>query len=362
MYLKGVGPARAAMLESKGLRTVEDLLHYPPFRYEDRSNVKTIAQLAPGEMATVIAEVRSAKLSGFRRRNLGLFEAEFTDASRAILLAKWFHGGYLADKLVPGAKFALFAKVEFDSYRGELQMMHPEMESLTGEDEGEDALHVGRVVPIYEAVSKINTRALRTLVHRVLAEVSGLEDHLPDALTAKLKLPRLDTAIHDVHFPPADSDLRMLNAFRSPAQFRLILEEFFWLETGLALKKGKARLMPGIAFEVSERIRERIKAMLPFKPTRAQVRVLGEIAKDMAAPTPMNRLLQGDVGSGKTLVAAEAIVIAVENKYQAGVLAPTEILATQHYLSLKPVFEKLGYQVNLLTCSSKDKDVFKRAL
>jgi ATP-dependent DNA helicase RecG len=362
MYLKGVGPARAAMLESKGLRTVEDLLHYPPFRYEDRRNVKTIAQLAPGEMATVIAEVRSAKLSGFRRKNLGLFEAEFTDSSRAILLAKWFHGGYLADKLIPGAKFALFAKVEFDSYRGELQMMHPEMESLASDGEGEDALHVGRVVPVYEAVSKVNTRAMRTLVHNALAQAPAFEDRLPEALRAKLKLPSLDAAIRDVHFPPPDSDLRMLNAFRSPAQFRLILEEFFWLETGLALKKSKARMLPGIAFALNENIRERIKAMLPFKPTRAQVNVLREIAQDMAAPTPMTRLLQGDVGSGKTLVAAEAIVIAVENRYQAAILAPTEILATQHYLSLKPVFEKLGYQVNLLTGSSKDKDAFKRAL
>ena len=116
------------MLGSKGLETVEDLLHYFPFRYEDRSNLKPISQLAPGEMATVIAEVRSAKVSGFRRRNLGLFEAEFTDASRALLLGKWFHGAYLADRLTPGTRVALFGKIEFDSYRGELQMMHPETE------------------------------------------------------------------------------------------------------------------------------------------------------------------------------------------------------------------------------------------
>ena len=241
-------------------------------------------------------------------------------------------------------------------------MMHPELEALTGGEEGDDALHVGRVVPIYEAVGKVNTRVLRTLMYRVLSEAAGWEDRLPEELRSKLRLPDLATAIRDVHFPPPDSDLRLLNAFRAPAQFRMILEEFFWLETGLALKKNKARLVPGIAFELSERIRERIKAMLPFKPTRAQVKVLGEIAKDMAAPAPMNRLLQGDVGSGKTLVAAEAIVIAVENKYQAALLAPTEILAAQHHLSLKPTFEKLGYQVNLLTGSSKDKDVFKRAL
>src|SRR5437867_4650303 len=134
-YVKGIGPARAAMLENKGLHTVEDLLGYVPFRYEDRSNVKTIAQLAPGEMATVIAEVRSTKMSGFRRRNLGLFEARFTDASRAILVCKWFHGGYLASVFAEGMKVALFAKVEFDTYTGELTMLHPEYEILSGDDE-----------------------------------------------------------------------------------------------------------------------------------------------------------------------------------------------------------------------------------
>ncbi len=164
-YVKGIGPARAAMLEAKGLATVEDLLGYVPFRYEDRSNMKTIAQLAPGEMATVIADVRSAKLSGFKRRNLGLFEARFTDASRAILVGKWFHGGYLANVLAEGMKVALYGKVEFDSYTGELTMLHPEFEILSGDDDdGEASLHTGRIVPIYEAVSKLTTRVLRVLI------------------------------------------------------------------------------------------------------------------------------------------------------------------------------------------------------
>ena len=350
------------MLESKGLRTVEDLLQYPPFRYEDRSNVKTIAQLAPGEMATILAEVRQTKVSGFRRKNLGLFEAEFTDASRAIVVCKWFHGAYLADKLLPGTRFALFGKVEFDSYRGDLQIMHPELEPLASEEDGDAALHTGRIVPVYEAAGKVNTRVLRTLLHSVIAQLAPVEDHLPEALRQTLKLLPLDTALRQVHFPPPDADLRLLNAFRSPAHFRLILEEFFWLECGLALKKSKARQVPGIAFARNERIRERIKTLLPFKPTRAQVSALREIADDMGNASPMNRLLHGDVGSGKTIVAAEAIVIAVENQYQAAVLAPTEILATQHYLSLQPLFRKLGYQVNLLTGSSKDKAEFKKYL
>jgi ATP-dependent DNA helicase RecG len=125
-FVKGVGPARALVLESKGLLTVEDLLAYAPFRYEDRSNVKTIAQLAPGELATVVAQVKSSKLSGFRRRNLGLFEASFTDSSRNTLTAKWFHGGYLDGRFKPGDKVALFGKIELDSYTGDLLVMHPE--------------------------------------------------------------------------------------------------------------------------------------------------------------------------------------------------------------------------------------------
>ena len=351
-YVKGVGPARAAMLEAKGLVTVEDLLGYVPFRYEDRSNMKTVAQLAPGEMATVITEVRSTKMSGFKRRNLGLFEARFSDASRAILVGKWFHGGYLANVLAEGMKVALFGKVEFDSYSGELTMLHPEMEILSGDDEdGEAALHVGRVVPIYEGAGKLTTRALRTLTHRILQEVAPEPDFLPEYLRERLKLPARWKAIRETHFPPPDADLRLLNAFRSPGQFRLIFEEFFWLECGIALKRTKARTLPGIAFELNERVREQIKAMLPFKPTGAQRRVIQEIAEDMKAPRPMNRLMQGDVGSGKTIVAAEAAVIAIENGYQVAVLAPTEILATQHGLYFKQILSKLGYVTLLLTGS-----------
>jgi ATP-dependent DNA helicase RecG len=158
--------------------------------------------------------------------------------------------------------------------------------------------------------------------------------------------------------------LRLLNNYRTPAQWRLIFEEFFWLECGLSLKRAKARLQPGISFELNERVREKIKTMLPFKPTGAQYRVLKEIAEDMKAPHPMSRLLQGDVGSGKTLVAAEAAVIAIENGYQAAVLAPTEILASQHYLYFKNLFQKMGYVPALLTGSNtpREKSQLKKLL
>jgi ATP-dependent DNA helicase RecG len=359
-WIKGVGPARAAMLAAKGLNTVEDLINYFPFRYEDRSNLKTVRQLAPGEMATVIAEVRSARASGFRRRGLGLFEAVFSDASGGTILGKWFHGAYLADKLKPGTRVALFGKVEFDTYRGDIQMMHPELEYLSGDDDDADsALHTGRIVPVYEAAGKVNTRILRVMMHRVLGEIPALEDHLPESVRSSLKLPALTDAIRAVHFPPPGTPTRLLNDFRSPAQFRLIFEEFFWLECGLEIKRQRGRALPGIEFQLTEQVREQIKKLLPFKPTNAQKRVLKEIAEDMARPSPMSRLLQGDVGSGKTIVGAEAALIALENGYQVAILAPTEILAQQHFFSLRPLLRRVGYEPMLLTGSASARDKAK---
>lgn len=364
MYVKGVGPARGALLEAKGLVTVEDLLSYPPFRYEDRSNVKPIAQLAPGEMATVVAEVRSAKVSNLRNR-LSIFEATFGDASRGTLSGKWFRSDYLKNVLTPGLKVALYGKVEFDTFRGDLQIMHPEFEILSaGDDDSDDTLHVGRIVPIYEAAGKVNAKLIRTLLRRILDDVPAQPDPLPESIRRELKLPDFWTALEHLHFPTVEEDLRLLNAFRSPAQFRLVFEEFFWLECGLVLRKSKARTQPGISFELTDKVRNQIKAMLPFKPTDAQKKVLKEIAGDMAAPRPMNRLLQGDVGSGKTLVAAEAAIIAIENGYQVAVLAPTEILAQQHYFYFRNLFQKLGYVPVLLTGSqsAREKAQIKKLL
>ena len=296
MYVKGVGPARAEMLEGKGLRTVEDLLVYAPFRYEDRRNVKTIATLAPGEMATVLGVVETARASGFQRNRLGLFEATFRDESGRALRAKWFHGAYLADVLTEGRAVALYGKVEWDSYSAQVTMMHPEFEILPDASDPEASLHTGRIVPIYEAASKITTRVFRQLLFRVLESLAPIEDALPASVRDRLKLAPYWQSVRELHFPSGSEDLRTLNAFRSPAHYRLIFEEFFWLECGLALKRKKAKLAVGIAFELNDRIREKIKTMLPFKPTGAQKRVLKEIADDMASEKPMSRLLQGDVG------------------------------------------------------------------
>jgi ATP-dependent DNA helicase RecG len=359
-YVKGVGPARAQFLEAKGLKTVRDLLEYPPFRYEDRTNVKTISQLAPGEMATVLVEVRSAKHVTMRRRNLGLFEAVFGDNSPRKLVGKWFQGGYLQEILTPGKRVALFGKVEFDTYSSQLGMMHPDYEILSADDEDPDlSLHTGRVVPIYEAAGKVSARLFRRILRNILDRLSPEPDTLPGGVIEKHQLMARWPALNQVHFPSPDSDLRLLNQFRSPAHWRMIFEEFFWLEFGLHLKKTKARQRPGIAFQLTDQVRSQLKKMLPFHPTGAQKRVLGEIARDMAEPHPMSRLVQGDVGSGKTLVAAESAVIAIENGYQVAMVAPTEILAAQHHLYLKKLFDPLGYVVAPLVGSMTPREKMK---
>jgi ATP-dependent DNA helicase RecG len=349
-YVKGIGPVRAKVLAAKGLLTVADLLYYAPFRYEDRRNMKTIAQLAPGEKAAVMGVVRSSKLSRVGRRMQGLFEASLCDGTGAVLQARWFHGERYAKTLVPDTRVALFGKVELDRFGGDRLMIQPDLEILS-EDEDEQCLHIGRIVPVYEATGKISTRIFRNLIHRILHEVSLPEDALPESVRLRTGLPDLHTAIRHLHDPPPDTEIRLLNEFRTPAQYRLIFDEFFWLECGLAFKKTKAKAASGIAFKLTDRVREQIKHMLPFKPTGAQRRVVQEIADDMKQPHPMNRLLQGDVGSGKTIVAAQAAIIGIENGYQVAVLAPTEILATQHYGYFRRLLEKLGYVVVLLTGS-----------
>jgi ATP-dependent DNA helicase RecG len=351
-FVKGIGPARAEMLAAKSLETVADLLFYAPFRYEDRSNAKTIAQLAPGEKAAVSGWVSQVRGSNFRRRSLGLFEAEFEDASGAALVGRWFHGERYRDSLVPGTRVALFGKVELDRTRGQRLMVQPEVEILASEDAQEETLHSGRIVAVYEAAGKVSTRVFRTLLDRILKAVELPRDPLPQSVRTRLELPELAQAIRGVHAPLPETSLDLLNAFRTPAQTRLIFDEFFWLECGLTLKKCKSRQMAGISFAVNERVREQIKKLLPFKPTGAQRRVMQEIADDMKSPQPMNRLLQGDVGSGKTIVAAQAAVVAIENGYQVAVLAPTEILANQHFGYFNRLMQKLGYTAVSLTGSN----------
>ena len=366
-YIKGVGPRIAEMLAAKGIQTLEDLLFYLPFRYEDRLNPRTIAELRAGEMASVIAEVRTSFL--FRTRKMPLFEMTAAQG-RASIKCLWFHGAYLKEKFKPGQTVALYGKVEVSTKRrGALQMIQPQFEILGEPEEDADAaeakamqsLEIGRIVPIYESAAqgKLTSRWFRRVIRKALENFLpenapgawNLPETLPAAIRRRLGLPSLGESLWQVHWPVPEASFAELKNARSSGHRRLIFEELFFLELGLELKRRRMRAQPGIAFQIDERVREALKKILPFHPTSAQKKVLKEIGENMQQPSPMRRLLQGDVGSGKTIIALEAAVIAIENGYQAALMAPTEILATQHYLSARRIMEPAGYRVALLTGS-----------
>jgi ATP-dependent DNA helicase RecG len=366
-YVKGIGPRLAEVLAKKGIRTVEDLLYYLPFRYEDRVNPRRIAELRPGEMATIIAEVRGSGLFRTPRRGMQIFQMT-AGQGRDSIICLWFNAAYLQGKFKPGQTVALYGRVEEPrSGRHRIQLVQPQFEILSEplkeaaekspEDLAAESLEVGRIVPIYEsaAYGRLGPRWFRRVVHRALQDLTPeLPDGIPRAIRQRLDLIPRREAFRLAHFPEPETRFEDLQNARTPAHRRLIFEELFFLEVGLELRRCNVRAQPGISFAITDRVREALKRVLPFHPTAAQKRVLKEIADDMQQPSPMRRLLQGDVGSGKTIVALEAAIIAIENGYQAALMAPTEILATQHYLSARRLLEPTGYRIALLTGSLDD--------
>jgi ATP-dependent DNA helicase RecG len=361
-YVKGVGPRLAEVLASKGIHTVNDLLYYLPFRYEDRLNPRSVEELRAGEMATVIAEVRNSGL--FRTRRMPIFEL-VAGQGRAKIRCLWFNATYLKDRFKPGQVIALYGKVEQDPRSGDLQLMHPDVEILDDAVDGTSdaaernlavSLEVGRIIPIYEAAGqgRLTSRWFRKVIHGLLQNLPELPDPIPEAVRRRMNLIPPSQALRDVHWPEAGESFDDLLESRTPAHVRVIFEELFFVELGLELKRRQQKAQTGIAFPLDERVRAAIKKILPFHPTGAQKRALKEIAADMALPSPMRRLLQGDVGSGKTLVAFEAAIIAMEDGYQVALMAPTEILAQQHYFSARRILENAGYRIVLLTGSVEE--------
>jgi ATP-dependent DNA helicase RecG len=377
-YVKGIGPRIADVLATKGISTVDDLLHYLPFRYEDRLNPRGIAELRAGEMATVIGEVRNSGL--FRTRKMPIFQLT-VGQGRTRLRCLWFHGTYLQDKFKPGQMIALYGKVEQDERSGELQIIQPQFEMLddaTDAEGGADALvrpgsaeaqagpnaapkktaaeslEIGRIVPIYESVgqARLTPRWFRRVLRTALENLNpDLPEPIPAIVRQRLALVSPREAFWKVHWPDAGESLQDLQSARTPAHIRMIFDELFFVELGLELKRRQQKAQTGIAFRLDEPVRAAIKKILPFHPTAAQKRVLKEIASDMEKPYPMRRLLQGDVGSGKTIVGFEAAIIAIENGCQVALMVPTEILAQQHYFSARRILESAGYRIVLLTGS-----------
>ena len=355
MYVKGVGPRVAEMLAPKGILTAEDLLYHLPFRYEDRQNPRSLDELQPGETASVIAEVRGSIL--LRTRRAPLFELT-VGQGRLALKCIWFNAAYLEGKFHAGQTVAVYGKVEPSRSSSNLKMIQPQWELLP--DATDDAetrlLEVGRITPVYESLggARLASRWQRKTIFHLLEGLRGMvPECLPKAMLERLMLPDRETALREAHYPPEGTPFAQLQASATPAHRRLIFEELFFLELGLELKRRRMRERVGISFATTDKVREAIREVLPFHPTQAQKRALGEIVGDMRETSPMRRLLQGDVGSGKTIVALQAMLVAMENGYQAALMAPTEILATQHYLAVRKLLERSSrrYQVALLTGS-----------
>jgi ATP-dependent DNA helicase RecG len=357
-YVKGVGPRIGEVLAAKGIHTVGDLLHYLPFRYEDRLNPRGISELRAGEMATVVGEVRNSGL--FRTRSMPIFQLT-VGQGRARLRCLFFNATYLQDKFTPGQMIALYGKVEEDQRSRELQIVQPQFEILGDPTDGGDngaekkaaeSLEIGRIVPIYEAIGRLTPRWFRRAIRTALDNLTpDLPEPIPAAVRAHLGLISPRAALWNVHWPEPGESFEALQSSRTPAHIRMIFDELFFVELGLELKRREQKAQTGIAFRLDEKARAAIKKILPFHPTAAQKRVLKEIAADMEKPYPMRRLLQGDVGSGKTIVGFEAAIIAIENGCQVALMAPTEILAQQHYFSARRILENAGYRIVLLTGS-----------
>jgi ATP-dependent DNA helicase RecG len=368
--LKGVGGRRAADLASAGLSTVEDLLVRFPLRYEDRGHPRPLRELAAGRVASAVGTVVSAAIKRTRRPGFSVFEVVLRDRS-GTARAVWFNQRFLKDVLRAGQTLAVFGKVEQGP--GGLQFTSPQYEILADEalaggwlgggegDPAEDAGsardaaarsddHLG-IVPVYERVGTLTPKMQRSLVAQALATLpSDLPDALPDTVRRRLDLPTRRDALAAVHQPPPGADVDALNRFRSPGHLRLIFEEFFAFQTGVLLRKrARAAERKPHAYRVDDALREKTRALLPFPLTPGQKIAVRDIVADLQKPEPMNRLLQGDVGSGKTLVATVAALVALESGLQVAIMAPTEILAEQHARTLARFFATTRYSVALLT-------------
>lgn len=370
--------------------TLEDLLSYLPMRYEDRSNPARIKDLSEGMEASLELVVKIAgayqvkNRRSFNRAGLYIFEVTATDPDRTgkPVVVWWFVSGshardiidYYNKRFTRGVRFMTFGKWEWDGRRAtytlKLQKPADELEVLrsTG-DSSEDStepgdpalavIHTGRRVPIYRKLGEFTPKRFREIVHEILTSLPGdaINETLPQELIRRKKLLDRATAFSQIHFPPDDIPLSLYNDSRSPAHLRLIFEDFFWIAFGIALKRGKrTKEKKGTLIKLDQATKVRIGSVLPFKLTEAQRRAVKEIFKDLRSDAPMNRLLQGDVGSGKTIVALIAMLATMENGYQAALMAPTEILAEQHARNLKRLLAKSPYRVELLSGSLRGAD------
>jgi len=347
-YLKGVGPKMAERFAVKKIATVEDLLYFLPRVYEDRREIKKINKLEPGKTQTIIGNVilTQAKYYGKRR----ILEVTISD-NTANLTAKWFKGqmSYLTGTFKKGTRVIFTGNVT-PNY-ADKSMIHPDYEILDEEDE-DNLLNFKRIVPIYSETEGLHQKYIRKIMNQALEQYSRyFASPIPADICRKRNLINVHEALLSVHFPEVNESVEKYNAMQTPAHRRLIYDEFFFFQLGMAIKKSGRTLDQGISFKMQGDLLEKFISSLSFTLTDAQRRVIDEIQRDMASKFSMNRLLQGDVGSGKTAVAMAAMIRACENNYQAALMAPTEILAKQHYSVIKNWADSIGLITVLITGS-----------
>lgn len=354
-YVKGVGPRRAQDLATQNIHTVEDLLYTLPYRYEDRTRFCQVSDLSPGEKTSVLVEVLTTDLRATRKRRLKIFELMARDKT-GLIRCKWFHSEYLHQRKIfsEGQHVIFHGKFEPDPLTGSnLQVINPEFETLDEAVPIQDSIDMVRIVPVYEAIRGLGTRTLRRLIYTILSELSRVSETLPLPVLKRHNLIDRRTALQESHFPSPETPSEELAAKRTPALKRLIFEELFLLEVGIRWKRRLARNYRSIPFRIDTSLRRTASNFLPFQSTLAQERVLNEIAEDMRQSTPMNRLLQGDVGCGKTVVALQASAISIENGVQVAFMVPTEILTEQHHRYAARLFANSGYRIRMLTSGLK---------
>ena len=352
-FLRGVGPKRATLLQKLRIHTVNDLLWCIPTRYEDRRHITPLGMLQPGQRETFCGMVVALQTQPSGRGKP--FVAAVLQDTSGILTCKWFQmrGTYLPERFPVGSRVVGSGLITFNPYSASRETVHPDLEAL--DDDDTELVHFGRLVPLYPLTAGLHQKTMRTLVKiAVDSALPAVQETLPDTIRQQHKLPSLQEALRQVHFPEAKLDLHLLNSQHTIFHQRLVFEEFFLLELGLALRHRAVQQEPrATPYQQANHLGETLLQHLPFHPTAAQHRVLLEILADMQRPFPMNRLIQGDVGSGKTVVALLAMLMAVSNGFQAALMAPTEILAEQHLATLRDLLQPLHLEVELLTSAIK---------
>lgn len=334
-YLKGVGPKKAEILARLGIQTVEDILYYLPRRYEDRTKFANIRNIKIGEYYSIKAKVLA---SGLYRTKKGVpvFQLAVGDGT-GILYCVWYNMPFLKKNFRQGQNIIVYGKAErYDK----LQMNHPDYELI---DNQTPSINMGKIVPVYSLTQDLTQKYIRALLHEAIERYkTSIFETLPPYIREKEGLAGIGFSLNNIHFPETFENLSL--SYR-----RLVFEEFFILQTALAMKKFKAKNTPhGLKFIAEESMLDKYKAMLPFELTEGQLRAVKDIERDMTSGKVMNRLLEGDVGSGKTVVAVYALILAVNNGYQGAIMAPTEILARQHYIVISELLMPLGINVRLL--------------